>query len=87
VREAIRNIAEHANATHVSVRLRRSNGTVLLAVEDDGVGFDRGRREERREAGHVGLSLLEELAEDADARIEVRSETGAGTSVKLELPA
>jgi two-component system NarL family sensor kinase len=87
VREAIRNIAEHANATHVSVRLRRSNGTVLLAVEDDGVGFDRGRREERREAGHVGLSLLEELAEDADARIEVRSEAGAGTSVKLELPA
>jgi signal transduction histidine kinase len=86
-REAIRNVAEHANATHVSVRLHRSNGTVLLAVEDDGVGFDRVRREERREAGHVGLSLLEELAEEAEARIEIRSEAGTGTSVQLEVPA
>jgi signal transduction histidine kinase len=86
-REAIRNVAEHAQATRVSVSVRRSNGSVFLAVEDDGVGFDRGRREARREAGHVGLLLLEELAEEAEARIEIRSEAGAGTSVELEVPA
>ena len=85
-REAIRNVAEHAGAEHVTVRVQPANGSVLLTVDDDGVGFDPERREQRRSEGHVGLSLLEELALHEEARIEIRSRPGRGTSFSLEVP-
>ena len=50
-REAIRNVAEHAGAEHVTVRVQPANGSVLLTVDDDGVGFDPERREQRRSEG------------------------------------
>ena len=59
---------------------------MLLEVVDDGVGFTTERRAERRDDGHVGLSLLEELAARADADVEVRSAPGAGTTFALEVP-
>jgi two-component system NarL family sensor kinase len=86
-REAIRNVVEHAEATHVTVRVHATDGTVLLTVDDDGIGFDPDRREQRRSEGHVGLSLLEEIAAHAEARIEIRSRPGRGTSFSLEVPA
>jgi two-component system, NarL family, sensor kinase len=85
-REAIRNVVEHADAEHVTVRVQPANGSLLLTVNDDGVGFDPERRAERRSEGHVGLSLLEEIAAHAEARIEIRSQPGRGTSFSLEVP-
>ena len=81
-REALRNVAEHANATHVTVTVTPR----LLSVADDGTGFDPERREQRREAGHVGLDLLEDLAREAGATLRVSSEPGAGTTVEMVLP-
>jgi signal transduction histidine kinase len=85
--EAVRNVERHARAANVSVRVERENGRVRLEVDDDGVGFTPGRREQSRAAGHVGLSLLEELAARMDGTLEVRSTPGAGTSFVLEVPA
>ena len=85
--EALRNVRQHANASRVTVRVSRSGGTALLEVVDDGVGFTPEQRELRRREGHVGLSLLEELAERAGGRLEVTSAPGAGTTFALEVPA
>ena len=38
--EALQNALRHAGAAHVTVRLSRDDGGLLLEVEDDGVGFD-----------------------------------------------
>ena len=57
-----------------------------LEVTDDGQGFSPEEREHRREQGHVGLSLLEELAARSGAELDVRSAPGAGTTFALELP-
>jgi two-component system NarL family sensor kinase len=84
--EAIRNVERHAAATQVSVRIGRTNGRVRLEVDDDGVGFTPDQREQSRDAGHVGLSLLEELATRMNGTLEVRSKPGAGTSFVLEVP-
>jgi signal transduction histidine kinase len=84
--EAIRNVERHARASHLSVHVGRRNGRALLEVVDDGLGFTRVRREESRAEGHVGLSLLEELAERMDGTLEVRSTPGEGTSFVLEVP-
>ena len=85
-REAVRNILEHADASRVTVRVEHADGLVRLTVADDGTGFVPGERERAREEGHVGLSLLEELAAHAGAQLEVRSQPGAGTVVILEAP-
>jgi signal transduction histidine kinase len=78
-REALRNVAEHADATRVEVAVTPS----ALRVTDDGRGFDPARREQSREEGHVGLSLLEDLAAEAGATLSVRSQPGAGTTVEM----
>jgi two-component system NarL family sensor kinase len=87
-REALRNVAEHAQASTVRVAVTRSAGaTVRLTVADDGRGFDAGRRAERAEEGHVGLTLLEDLVAQAGGALAVRSAPGEGTTVTLEVPA
>jgi signal transduction histidine kinase len=85
--EAIRNVERHAGATHLSVYVGQRNGRVRLEVVDDGVGFTPARREQSRAEGHVGLSLLEELAARMNGTLEVRSTPGEGTSFVLEVPA
>ncbi len=53
---------------------------------DDGAGFAPAERERRRAEGHVGLSLLEELAASVGGRLDVRSAPGEGTTFTLEVP-
>jgi two-component system NarL family sensor kinase len=83
--EAIRNVLEHAAAKRVAVRVETSNGSARLTVEDDGTGFDDEELERRREEGHIGLALLEELAAHENARVDISSERGRGTSFVLEV--
>jgi len=86
-REAIRNVVEHADATRVRVAVRLHGDVVRLTVEDDGVGFDPDVRAGARTGGHVGLTLLEEHAAHADARVAIESMPGRGTTFTLEVPA
>ena len=60
--EAIRNVERHADARHLVVRVGSGDGWARLEVVDDGVGFTQEDRDRSRAEGHVGLSLLEELA-------------------------
>jgi signal transduction histidine kinase len=84
--EALRNVERHAHATRVSVDLRSTPNGVELEVVDDGAGFTSEERRRRADEGHVGLSLLEELAAGSGGHLAVRSEPGDGTTVTLELP-
>jgi signal transduction histidine kinase len=84
--EALRNVERHADAHRVAVSVERMDAGVRLVVADDGAGFAPGERERRREEGHVGLSLLEELVTRAGGRLDVRSAPGEGTTFELELP-
>ena len=85
--EALRNVVAYADARSVTVDLRAEGGALRLLVADDGRGFSSAARAERAAAGHVGLSLLEELARQAGGRLDVSSQEGRGTRVELEMPA
>lgn len=85
--EALRNVAEHADAARVAVDVGRRNGRVTLTVRDDGRGFSAVDVHDRRRDGHVGLSLLHESAGDAGGHLTVQSIAGHGTTVRLEVPA
>jgi two-component system, NarL family, sensor kinase len=84
--EALRNVERHADASHVRIGVTSVDGTARLEVVDDGAGFTPEERDASRSEGHVGLSLLEELATRAGGRFVVNSRPGDGTSLVLEVP-
>ncbi len=85
--EALRNVIAYADASEVRVELTVDDGVARLVVADNGRGFEAGVRERRREEGHIGLSLAEELARQSGGTLEVESTAGTGTRVELEVPA
>lgn len=84
--EAVRNVIAYADATSVSIEVGVVDSTARLVVADDGRGFGPETRERRRTEGHLGLSLVEELAEQAGGTLTIDSHEGAGTRVGLEVP-
>jgi signal transduction histidine kinase len=85
-REALRNVAAHAEAEHVVVRLQSARmGKLVLEVRDDGRGFTADKADSSRSAGHLGLQLLHDLADDVGADLTIDSTPGQGTSIRLEL--
>ncbi len=86
VHEALHNAVRHARAGHVSVQVCvESSGALVVEVNDDGIGFDPGRAELR--SRHLGLTSMEERARELGGRLAIRSAPGAGTTVRLEVPA
>jgi signal transduction histidine kinase len=84
--EAVRNVIAYADASAVSIEVDVADSTARLLVADDGRGFAAETRERRRAEGHLGLSLVDELAQQAGGRLTVDSREGAGTRVRLEVP-
>jgi signal transduction histidine kinase len=80
-REATQNIAKHAGAQHVEVRLFRSGSSVILSLRDDGRGYVEGSST----AGHVGLTLMRDLAQQVGGRLTMQSAPGQGTEVTFEM--
>lgn len=81
VREALNNVARHAQATEVTVGVHHLNAHLRIVVHDDGVGFDPSEPS----AGH-GLSNIRERAELHGGVAIVESSDGQGTRVMVELP-
>ena len=84
--EAIRNVERHAGARSVAVSVGHRDGRAHVEVVDDGAGFDPAELKRRRAEGHVGLSLLEELAASRGGTLDLRSEPGRGTTFVFEVP-
>jgi two-component system, NarL family, sensor kinase len=84
--EGIRNVVAHSEATHVAVRFAQDGDRAMLVVEDDGRGFDPSGCAGAAKDGHVGLSLLGELAKDMGGELHIRSAPGEGCQIRLEVP-
>jgi signal transduction histidine kinase len=78
--EALHNVARHAHATHVSLMLQQDQTGFQLVISDDGRGFDASMQ---ATGSHYGLTGMRERAALIDAHVEVRSQPGKGTSVRL----
>jgi signal transduction histidine kinase len=81
--EAIHNAVRHAGAARIVVRLERDDRVLSIEVDDDGVGFDPDDPELR--ARHLGLTSIEERAEELGGTVTIRSAPGRGTTVRLEV--
>jgi two-component system, NarL family, sensor kinase len=85
--EALLNVAKHARAHVVEVTVQELPGALVLEVDDDGIGFDLAATLSRPRSGHLGLSVLADLAAAGGASLDVRTAPGRGTSLRLEVPA
>jgi signal transduction histidine kinase/ligand-binding sensor domain-containing protein len=85
--EALHNVKKHAQAGTVKVQLEYSRNELALEVHDDGRGFDAGSAFPDSPAGHYGLTGMRERAAAVGGSLEVSSEPGAGTAVRLRVPA
>ena len=90
--EALTNVAKHAGAHNVDLRLRMENNDLCLTIRDDGYGFDaanmlHSRQRTGPQRAGVGLFGMEERARLAGGTLSITSAPGQGTSVTLRVPA
>ncbi len=83
--ETLTNIAKHARATHVDISLEDDGTTVVLTVTDDGGGIDPDF--DVHKAGSYGIRSMRERADFLGGNIDISGAPGAGTLVRVSLPA
>ena len=90
VQEALHNVAKHANATTVSIQLRRDGDLVRLCIEDDGVGIKQNQRPNpgRRSFGLAGMrERINTLGGTLKVSAANRNAATVGTRIEVGVPA
>jgi len=82
--EALNNVARHSEGRGASVSLRPMAGGVLLAVRDDGVGFDPADPGTRKT---LGLASMRERVRLVNGTLDIESAPGHGTAIVAWVPA
>lgn len=80
IQEALTNARRHSEASNVLVTLKMDGDYLIAEVSDDGRGFG------PETASGVGLSSMRERAAVIGGKLDVMSETGQGTRVRLRVP-
>ncbi|MGZ4267147.1 MAG: histidine kinase [Solirubrobacteraceae bacterium] len=80
--EALNNSVKHAHAQTARVDITADHGRLELQITDDGAGFDTSEEH----PGHLGLGTMHERANAINGTLEIRSQPGRGTTVRLLIP-
>jgi len=85
-REAVMNALKHAAARKVDVQLEYAPRALILQIADDGRGISPSAIEAAASDGHLGISGMRARARQAAGTMDIASQPGSGTSVRLTLP-
>jgi signal transduction histidine kinase len=80
--EALNNVLKHAQATQVAIHLIVTGHTLLLRIQDDGVGFETC---EGCPPGKLGLRAMMDRAEALGGKVTIESQEGQGTRITVEV--
>lgn len=80
LQEALTNVAKHAQATQIEIKLAPEGRSMVLRVQDNGRGMEEGAPNKR---GSYGLFGMSERASMLGGKFEVQSAPSRGTSLKL----
>lgn len=86
-REALSNAFRHSKASEIAVHVICGPKSVVLAVADNGRGFDLMAQEINPSARHLGLRGMKERADVIGARFECNSTPNKGTQIMVTVPA
>ena len=85
--ESLTNIGKHAEATQVTVSVRKQNGQVACMIADNGKGFSMAEAQSRALATRgMGLAAMAERARMLGGSLHIQSQAGQGTRITLVLP-
>jgi PAS domain S-box-containing protein len=86
-REAMNNIIRHAGATRIQIRLVKDAKNIELTLRDNGRGFEVSTDWiGLARNGHFGLVGIQERTEAVNGSVEILSEPGQGTTVRILIP-
>jgi signal transduction histidine kinase len=79
-KEALNNIIKHSDARNAYIRLKISDKNLLLAIKDDGKGFNKA-------SGFIGNGLknMQNRAKEINGTIKLNSNFGKGTTLALSV--
>lgn len=78
LQECLTNISKHASAQHVKIDIKESSDGLSLSIEDDGLGFDPSAPNRG-----YGLAGMQERVEGLMGTMDIMSQPGAGTRIKV----
>lgn len=81
LQEALNNVSRHANASHATLAVARSEHELSIEVQDDGVGH-----EPVRDNAGLGVRSMRERARCLGGEVQFLSRVGKGTRVRLAVP-
>jgi signal transduction histidine kinase len=81
LQEQFTNILKHAQATRVTVSLRRVQQSLVLEVRDDGKGFDK-----RKKAKGIGITNMATRVEAFQGTLQLKSAPGKGCKLTASFP-
>jgi signal transduction histidine kinase len=83
LQETLTNVARHANATRVSVRLAKEDGSLILEVRDNGKGLN---EEQLSGKSSLGILGMRERVQLLGGTLTISSPPGEGTTVRVLIP-
>jgi signal transduction histidine kinase len=86
VQEGLTNVHRHAQATEVTIRLVRSSGSVVLEIQDNGVGSTIRTNGHSSESCGYGLIGLRERVALLDGQLTFGQQSNGGSCLRISLP-
>lgn len=90
IQEALNNVIKHSNASQVFINLKIMEDTLIGSIVDNGVGFDtenpKLRQLKDNNSGGFGIYGMKQRAELLKGRLNLKSQPGTGTTLRLEIP-
>jgi signal transduction histidine kinase len=86
VQEALTNVARHAQASRVGVRIQKLPNRILMKIKDNGKSFIVKNALQANGSKHLGLLGMRERLEMVGGYFSVASTPGQGTTIEAQIP-
>lgn len=84
--ESLNNIVKHAKAKNADYQIFWQDSSVVLVIEDDGIGFDTDTKEVDLNNTGIGLISMRERVLAFEGEFTINSKPGEGTEIIVEIP-
>lgn len=86
IQETLNNITRHAEAANAWIRIEERHGSVFCEIRDDGKGFEVDEVVVRGGGTQLGILGIEERIAVLGGAVEILSQPGAGTTIRIHVP-
>ena len=86
--EAVNNILKHSKAKNANIQILRHPESIVLVIDDDGIGFDVDKeiKSKKYQWTGIGLISMSDRAQAHNGTLEINSSPGKGTEILVEIP-